>query len=235
MLSFAGMAQNEVKYDTVYSHDGVYRTHGYLLNDKRSGIWICENNETNELEQKLYYYDSSRVQVMSYDDDLNLTAMYNAIVDDSGFIIKDGLSIVYNDSAAMVVSNFVKGKLNGLYLIYFPDNKLKQLCHYKDNFHHGKFQEFYTNGNIQIEGTYDWGCKTGQWSMFYENGEKKESGTYVQIRATPDNMWAYGVKSCSTDFFPIKDGCWTYWNDDGTWKKKEVYEYGKLVETILTD
>jgi antitoxin component YwqK of YwqJK toxin-antitoxin module len=63
----------------------------------------------------------------------------------------------------------------------YPDGKPKKVCIYTGR---GKNREkiretdYYSNGNMKLDGTYKDGKRDGQWTYWYENGTKWSEGFF---------------------------------------------------------
>lgn len=67
----------------------------------------------------------------------------------------------------------------------------------------GLFQEFYQNGNLASEGSYDDGLEEGPWKDYHENGNLAAEGNYSKGEET---------------------GIWRYYDEDGNFEEEEDYD-----------
>ncbi len=83
---------------------------------------------------------------------------------------------VYNDSATSYSVVY-----------YFDKSKDVWLKFNRDVFVHGQnhsgytglYQEFYKNGKLRMEGTYEKGCRIGIWKNYHDNGQLESMGNYT--------------------------------------------------------
>lgn len=89
----------------------------------------------------------------------------------------------------------------------------------KDGRFYGKSIKWYENGVKKGEGTFigDEMRKLGKWTWWYDNGNKKSEGHY-DIKEKDGS---------------VKDGLWTYYNEDGS--IKETIEYNNGQEYICSE
>jgi len=91
---------------------------------------------------------------------------------------------------------------------YHKNNRLKEQISFVNGKQNGVFRRFDSEGILVFEGSLVDGKKTGVWTTWYDEVQMEEQRNY-------------------TDDVP--DGKWTYWYIDGSPKREEVYEAGKLI------
>lgn len=67
----------------------------------------------------------------------------------------------------------------------------------------GRFEEYYQNGNLASEGTYDDGLEDGYWKDYHENGNIAAEGYYSQGKET---------------------GTWRFYDEQGKLEEEENYD-----------
>ena len=97
---------------------------------------------------------------------------------------------------------------------------------------HGKYTEYYKNGNKFAEGAYDNGVHEGSWSFWHENGKLSKTvnfkngqpdGAWEVFRADETLMGKRGYKS------GLREGTWVVYGKDGkTPLMEQTYVDGKL-------
>ncbi len=75
---------------------------------------------------------------------------------------------------------------------------------------HGKFCEFYANGQVASEGEYEDGLEQGLWRDYHENGQVAAEGYFVD---------------------GAEDGVWQFWNAKGKAEETIVYRDGVEMES----
>jgi antitoxin component YwqK of YwqJK toxin-antitoxin module len=83
---------------------------------------------------------------------------------------------------------------------------------------HGKFTEYYRNGQKFAEGSYDNGVHEGPWSFWHENGQLSKTVTFK--KGVPDGAWevfrADGTMTSKRGYKNGKrDGSWVSYAEDG--------------------
>lgn len=88
------------------------------------------------------------------------------------------------------------------YVVLYFDNKSKEMV---------KEEVFFSNGNLQWEGTYKNEMENGVWKYFYENGKLKSEQYYINGK---------------------EDGVCTDYDVHGKKIKESHYSKGKLIKEI---
>jgi antitoxin component YwqK of YwqJK toxin-antitoxin module len=96
---------------------------------------------------------------------------------------------------------------------------------------HGKFTEFYRDGQKFSEGAYEHGVLVGEWSFWHPNGQLAKKVIFKH--GVPDGAWdtfredgALAAKKSYKD--GLRQGLWTHYFDDGkTVKLEQNYVDGK--------
>jgi antitoxin component YwqK of YwqJK toxin-antitoxin module len=97
---------------------------------------------------------------------------------------------------------------------------------------HGKFTEYYRNGQKFAEGNYENGVFEGPWSFWHDNGQL--SKTVAFKAGAPDGHWevfrADGTLLAKRGYKNgQRDGVWTLYNEDGkTPSMEQTYAEGKI-------
>ena len=82
----------------------------------------------------------------------------------------------------------------------------------------GKWTEWYANGTVKFEGTFEAGIAVEQHVWWHPNGQKMLAGTYES--GMQEGRWtewhASGMKQVEGDYIAgIKSGTWTTWSEEG--------------------
>ena len=97
---------------------------------------------------------------------------------------------------------------------------------------HGKYTEYYRNGQKFAEGNFDSGVHDGPWSYWHENGQLAKTVTYK--KGAPDGAWdvfrADGTLQAKKGYKAGKrEGTWVSYFDDGkTLSAEQTFVDGKL-------
>lgn len=86
------------------------------------------------------------------------------------------------------VGVFKNGYAEGQHFIFYEEGELHRIVNYQKGIYVGDYIEYYTNGNIKLQGKYDYfesdkllpyyKTKVGVWKSYYENGQIKEEQSY---------------------------------------------------------
>jgi antitoxin component YwqK of YwqJK toxin-antitoxin module len=124
--------------------------------------------------------------------------------------------------------NFITvSTMNGIWNFWFGNGQPMLTCAFdQDNNklerQEGPFTTWYSNGKTKSDGFYRNGERTGPWKWWYANGNIAEEGEYEYRDC---GLYDYISFECPA-------GTWTYWNEDGTIRKKELYENGIVKKKI---
>lgn len=61
---------------------------------------------------------------------------------------------------------------------YFPNGSVRSVMHYKEGMKHGKSKVYHFNGELNYEGMYKNGSRSGTWSYYDDKGKKLEDRDY---------------------------------------------------------
>lgn len=128
-----------------------------------------------------------------------------------------GVSIILTISIIVNIIGSGKGFVNSVQ------------TYYEDGIH----EEFYSNGELKVKGTYKDGKEDGLREEYYENGQLESKGTLK------DGEWdglleAYNkngeleVRGTYKD--GKKDGVWEYYPENGELSSKETYKDGETID-----
>ncbi len=83
---------------------------------------------------------------------------------------------------------------------------------------HGPWSSWHTNGQRQLEGTYDHDLQVGLFTWWHDNGQKALEGRYLNGKQDGPWVWWYdnGQKSIQGEYAKGNPtGRWTWWAEDG--------------------
>ncbi|MCG8321399.1 MAG: membrane-binding protein [Cytophagales bacterium] len=124
--------------------------------------------------------------------------------------------------------------LDGEYIAYHANGKVKTRGSYRDNRSTGIWEYFFENGAIKMRGNLQPDGTTGQWEYYFENGQKSMEG--VLIGGKRNDLWTFyyeqgGVKSKGLFSDGKRNGAWQYFNEDGTLKANASYKGDRGIYT----
>jgi antitoxin component YwqK of YwqJK toxin-antitoxin module len=84
--------------------------------------------------------------------------------------------------------------------------------------------DYHDNGELKTKRSFNNGVEGGLWTTWFDNGQKKEEGQWENNQYMLLNRWNKNGK------FLVKDGNggWVSNNEDGSKKRKQMYEAGLL-------
>jgi antitoxin component YwqK of YwqJK toxin-antitoxin module len=128
------------------------------------------------------YYDFKKTKLLStgayYKDELGETKNEHG---EWKYYSKDG--------KLEEVRNYYKGKLNGLVMLYWPNEKKKQEGYFKLDVQDSVYREWFENGNLQLEGTIKKDKKVGVWKSFYLTGKPRLVEEYIDTTRYVRSFW----------------------------------------------
>jgi antitoxin component YwqK of YwqJK toxin-antitoxin module len=155
------------------------------------------------------YYDNGQIKSVKYEND-SLTSNYTFY---ENFRLKS-YSYLDKRTGENKIQKFCENG-NVIHSYFFVDSLVKM-------------KSYHCNGEIWAEGK--WVPKNlsyfGKWVTYYDTGQIKFKGSYH----------SYNEETKDLFYDSTKIGIWFYYNEDGTLKKKELYDTsGNLLSTELED
>ncbi len=107
---------------------------------------------------------------------------------------------------------------NGKWLIYYDSGQLIYEINYKRGIRNGLYRQFNRYGDLDINGFYENGEYSGQWT-YYLDGSIEKQGKYKDSLQT--GIWKFWYPSGELEAKRVykngwKDGEWIDYNEDGT-------------------
>lgn len=99
---------------------------------------------------------------------------------------------------------------------------------------HGPYKEWYRNGQLRGQGTYENGQPQGQFTWWYENGQRSVEGNFDGGRKVSQWTWWHknGQKSINGEYETgAPDGNWIWWNAEGKVAQRVEYAAGASPQT----
>ena len=208
--------------DTVNQTDALGKKKGFWRKLNSKGEKVYEGHFRSDIpygEFRYYYPDGKQkaVSLMSDSGKLSKTISYfqNGKKMAEGNYRnekKDSLWRFYSEfDGALVAEEFYKeGKKDGISKNYYPGKGLSEVVNWKNGIREGQWLEFYSDGNIKVNGQNKADEKDGIFKAFYESGQIMSVSLYVNGHA---------------------QGTWTYFNEKGSLERIETYKDGLLIKT----
>ena len=115
--------------------------------------------------------------------------------------------------------NFING--NGYWKIYYVNGQVEEEGQYTDGYKTGEWISYYDNGKINEIGNFKFSNSIGEWKGNYKNGQIKYNGQFI-IKKDLYETWYLGKNDWGS-----KDGRWIYFFEDGKISCEEDYKSGK--------
>jgi antitoxin component YwqK of YwqJK toxin-antitoxin module len=95
------------------------------------------------------------------------------------------------------------------------------------NLRHGVAKTWFSNGQIESEGTYQYGKKSGTFTFWYENGQVAATGEYRDDK--PEGQWVWWHQNGQRSAYGRYEngsliGEWRWWNEGGKLTKQHIYD-----------
>ncbi|WP_186767627.1 toxin-antitoxin system YwqK family antitoxin [Blastopirellula retiformator] len=116
------------------------------------------------------------------------------------------------------------------------DAKLAEYAPQGEDERHGKWITYYPNGQIQVEGEYEFDVPVGKFIWWYSNGQKAIQGSYVAGKEDGRWLWWHenGLKKTDGRYKNgVQVGHWMSWMPNG--RVASSQDYPAVVEEGLSD
>ena len=151
---------------------------------------------------------------------------------------EDGLAeviVYYREGTKMGEGLYKNKKKSGLWKFYTPIGDLKSMSYYVEGVIDSVEKTYHPKNLLAEEKNWELGKQVGKSIRYYKNGMKQSEDNYVDGK----------LEGKSIDYYPngaflaigkyrdgVKIGTWVNYNEDKTMYSKEIYQNGKLIETI---
>lgn len=128
------------------------------------------------------------------------------------------------------VNDSMPGMLDGPYVSYYANGKVKSKGSYKNGLPTGEWEYFYENGKLKMKGELEKGSNHGPWKYFFENGQLSMEGEVYNGKRQGE--WKHyfekgDIKSLGEYKDGKKNGIWNYHYEDGSLKAQAYYKEGR--------
>jgi antitoxin component YwqK of YwqJK toxin-antitoxin module len=182
-----------------YYPTGILKTDGNYLKNKQNGLWK-------------YFYENGQLKVECQYLNGQMNGSYKNY-NENGSLSKEGQmqgSIpaglwkqYYETGTIKNEGNYFKGKISGTWVNYYEEGTKKSISIYEAN--KARYQEFYENGRLKMEGILRTNASDSIWKYYYENGKLKATGIEKN---------------------GLKNGNWIFYYDDGKIESEGSYSSG---------
>jgi len=144
----------------------------------------------------------------------------------------------YKDGSVSFKGQYKNNVAHGLHLSYYPGGKLQAQTsgEWKEGFMHGKFKEFYSDGQIFKDENWENNLKEGTWSHFYPNGMHSritiwEKGKTEGIEKTffPSGMLQQEISWANHKFY----GDFKEYYDADPGQESQLYKVTPYIKNII--
>lgn len=188
---------------------------GNYKQNKKEGSWagFYPNSVLARLE---YYKDGQKEGPSVQLDRRGKITMFESF---SGGLL-NGQQIVYTQMGDFPVSetNYLRGKKNGLYRLYYDNGKIQEESYYTENQKEGLSRWFNKTGRLMAEYNYKAGNFEGVQKTFYDNDTLQILSNYAKNELNGDFKEFYRngkVKVAGKYVGGQKDGVWTDYDETG--------------------
>ena len=139
---------------------------------------------------------------------------------------KNGRWEQYHQDTLLISNNWDNNKLNGNYLTYYKNGKIKEQYSYNQDSLEGDYISYYKNGTIELIGAYAKNKQSGEWHVFNSHKKLKELICFdgAQNLSTIEWIFIENVDSVSVN---LQTGLRNYFYKDGKILAKGIYQKGK--------
>ena len=85
----------------------------------------------------------------------------------------------FEDGQLFIESNYVDGKLNGIYKEWHENGQLRLQFNYVDDKENGPYKEWHENGQLRLQLSYIDGKENGTYKQMDENGQLEVQANYI--------------------------------------------------------
>lgn len=242
-------------YWNFYFNNGIIKSEGAFLNDKKTGTW------------KYYYPNGVIKEEISYEngDEKNYGSYYSngnpkvQLLLDQGKIVGEK-KVYYSNGNVAYTTNFKDNIENGAEVHYYRNGTLRYKINNENGLLNGDLTEYFKNGKIYqkvnfiagkregpsrtffntadnslaSEGSYLKGKKSGEWKEYYKSGKLYKVSHYSETGELDGNLKEYyenGKVQLDEDYTLGKlNGPSKLYNEDGSLWQEFVYKKNRFQE-----
>ena len=134
---------------------------------------------------------------------------------------KDSVWTYYSpmDGTVRIREPYQKGQLHGIVRNYYPNGRISEELTWEQNHKQGPWKQFYITGTPRLNGNYRDDRLNGSYEVFFGNGEPKIKGEYLDNQT--HGTWSYydesGTEVISVEFLrgiPVNQEKYNQWFQD---------------------
>lgn len=207
----------------VYFESGAVKEVGSYVANKREGIWKTffeDGTLRGEIEYKddhgryVEYYHSGKVLAEGPKAGARNVGLWRYYAEEDGSLQSEG--------------EYVNGKKNGQWKIYYPSGKVSASGSYVNDEMTGPWTYYYEDGAVSSSGEYVGGKRNGYWSTLNIDGSKSSEITYHEGSGEFREYYSNGnLKSKGPMVDGKKHGKWLFYFDDGKLEGECQFTEGK--------
>ena len=179
-----------------YYENGGLRYSGFFINGKPAG-------------QMKKYYKGGLLQADMFFDQAGIRS-YVKMFNEQGKLIAEGKYIekikdsTWNyystwDGRLAMLETYKNGKKDGISSKFYSNGKTSEILEWKDDAEHGKWEQYFENGDLRLNCSFVEGKKSGKFQSFYPGGIKSITGEYKN--GMMDGKWIYFTEKGEEVFF----------------------------------
>lgn len=196
-------------------------------NGKKQGHWIKKYPDGQIMYEGYFRDDLPQGEFKRYDVDGNLISVLNYISDSdtvtacfyhpNGYIAgkgkyynqeKTGEWLYYSDYVEdhlLMKCRYKDDQIEGTRIRYHWNGEIAEKMEFSNGTESGKWIQYFTDGTLALESTYENGKRNGEFRSWHMNGKQEITGRYVN---------------------DVRTGVWSFYNSDGTMRKEIKYNNG---------
>ncbi len=122
--------------------------------------------------------------------------------------LKDGEWTYFSfyDKSVTARENYIKGIRNGISVMFYDNGDISEKIEWKNNMKSGIWEQYFKGNIPKLKATFAYNKLEGEFLVYYTNGKPYLTGLYKD---------------------DLREGRWTFYNEDGTTQKVLDYHSGK--------
>lgn len=116
-------------------------------------------------------------------------------------MVKDSIWSYYSpwDGRLAMHETFKNGKKDGISSKYYVNGKVSEILEWKDDAEHGKWEQYFENGDLRLTSKYAEGKRSGNFQSYYPGGILSITGEYKN--GLMHGKWTYFNENGEEEFF----------------------------------
>lgn len=216
-----------------YYRNGDKHARTNYVNGLKDGKFTLYEEDTKELVTG-YYNDNVQIGTWTY---YKTRVSKKEVVTEKHYTGKDTatVSLFSSDLQARDAGVLIRGKKNGIWRSYYPNNKLKEESILKMGLNHGTSKGYRVDTQLDFVGGYYYGLKVGEWKYYNDFGKVVFKENFItQVSADENYLFSDSCRSGRDRKYLnyynfLEDGKTTqldlWWKNDGVFSEdyKPIY------------